>query len=402
MTDHALHVDRVFKKFRRGELHDSLRDLLPAIARRLVGRREVSRLREQDFWALQDISFDVARGEAFGIVGANGAGKSTLLKLISRIMRPDEGAIRVNGRLAALIEIGAGFHPDLTGRENVYLNGTILGLKRAEIRRRFDEIVAFSGLEEFIDTPVKRYSSGMHARLGFAVASHVDSDVLLVDEVLSVGDFVFQRRCLERMRTILGQGTTIVLISHDLQAVTGMCRRAMFLDRGRLSRLGTAEEAVRDYLGSGRRRTDAEAAGDVFVSQVRVRGSDGLRNHFTSGETAHVEVVLMARAPVQVASVGVELTTNEAVQVFGTATDRLGADSLTMRAGEKATVTFALDLHLTTGTYHVGAWLQGRDPRHQDRWEFVNTLFVSSEGGAGGFANLHPRVTVARADPGAR
>jgi hypothetical protein len=200
------------------------------------------------------------------------------------------------------------------------------------------------------------------------------------------------------MRTILRQGTSIVLISHDLQAVTGMCRRAMFLDRGRLSKLGTAEEAVRDYLGSGRPRAGAEASGDVFVSQVRVRGSDGLRNHFISGETVHVEVDVIARAPVPPVSVGIELATNEAVKVFDTATDRLGAETLPVRAGEKVTLTFALDLHLITGTYHLSACIHGGDAgRPHDRWELVNTLFVSSDGGGGGFADLYPRLTVARA-----
>src|SRR5688572_23712848 len=177
MRSLALQVDHVSKRFRRGELHDSLRDLLPAITRKLFGRRSQSSSEKREFWALQDVCFEVERGEAFGIIGSNGAGKSTMLKLLCGIMKPSSGVLKMNGRMSALIEVSAGFHPDLTGRENVFLNGTILGLSRAQIARRFDEIVAFSGLEEFLDTPVKRYSSGMYARLGFSVAAHVDPDI---------------------------------------------------------------------------------------------------------------------------------------------------------------------------------------------------------------------------------
>jgi len=181
MADYAVEVQGVCKKFRRGELHDSLRDLLPSLVRGALRRGPRPELAAREFWALHDVSFAVERGKAFGVVGANGAGKSTLFKLLAGILRPTRGAVAIDGRLSALIEVSAGFHPDLTGRENVFLYGTILGMTRQEIRRRFDEIVAFSGLEEFIDTPVKRYSSGMFARLGFSVAAHVDPEVLLVD-----------------------------------------------------------------------------------------------------------------------------------------------------------------------------------------------------------------------------
>jgi lipopolysaccharide transport system ATP-binding protein len=186
----AIVFDRVWKKYRRGERHDSLRDLLPAAVLRLLRpRRQASELQTEEFWALKDVSFEVGPGEALGIIGPNGAGKSTVLKLLTRILKPTLGACRVTGRVGALIEVAAGFHPDLTGRENIYLQGAILGMKRGEIARKLDEIVAFSGIEDFIDTPVKRYSSGMNARLGFSIAAHVDPEVLLIDEVLAVGDF---------------------------------------------------------------------------------------------------------------------------------------------------------------------------------------------------------------------
>src|SRR6266851_4333534 len=246
-SDIVLRVESVSKKFVRGEIHDSLRDLIPALAARLTGRARATSA-DRDFWALRDVSFELSRGDAFGIIGANGAGKSTMLKLITGIMKPTAGRIHVNGRLSALIEVGAGFHPDLTGRENIYLNGMILGMKRVEIDRKFDAIVEFSGLAEFIDTPVKRYSSGMFTRLGFSVAAHVDPDILIVDEVLSVGDFVFQRKCVERMNAVLASGTTVVFVSHNLRAVADLCPRSLFLERGRVAAIGPTDDVIKAYL----------------------------------------------------------------------------------------------------------------------------------------------------------
>src|ERR1700730_16192353 len=281
----ALQVRNVSKRFARGEMHDSLRDFIPSLFARLAGRARVSSTATREFWALQDVSLELNRGEAFGIIGANGAGKSTILKLITGIMKPTSGQIEVNGRLSALIEVGAGFHPDLTGRENVYLNGCILGMKRQEIARKFDEIVEFAGVAEFMDTPVKRYSSGMYARLGFAVAAHVDPEILLVDEVLSVGDMQFQEKCLNRMREVVKSGTTVIFVSHNLQAVQMLCSRALLLKGGSPAVEGPTTEVLKEYLC-----TPAETPAlnfPTWIGGISLYGRDGgIKASFNPGDKA--------------------------------------------------------------------------------------------------------------------
>ena len=252
--------ERVWKKFNRGERQDSLRDLVPAALKRLRRRPDAASLTQQQFWALQDVSFSVRPGEALGIIGPNGAGKSTTLKLLTRILRPTQGVAQVRGRAGALIEIAAGFHPDLTGRENVFLQGAIMGMRRADILRRFDEIVAFAGVGDFIDTPVKRYSSGMSARLGFAIAAHLEPDALIVDEVLSVGDMAFQRRCVDRMLEIRRAGAAIVFVSHDLSAVGVMCTRALLLGKGTVVSDGSTASVIQTYVERSSQVTPTAAA----------------------------------------------------------------------------------------------------------------------------------------------
>jgi len=246
MTDLVASFSHVSKRFRLGETHDSLRDLIASAGSRLIGRRKESS--RSAFWALDDVNFEVRRGEALGIIGPNGAGKSTALKLLAGILLPEKGRIEVNGRLAALIEVGAGFHGDLTGRENVFLNGAILGMDKRDICNKLDAIVAFAGIERFLDMPVKRYSSGMYARLGFAIAAHVDPDILLVDEVLSVGDAVFRLRCIDRMNELLRGGTTLVFVTHNLDQMQSVCQRAVVIDRGKSVFSGPSREAVAHYL----------------------------------------------------------------------------------------------------------------------------------------------------------
>ena len=247
MGDVAVRFANVSKRFTLGQSHDSLYDLIAAGVGRMLGRRRPGR-DDSTFLSLRDVSFAVERGTAIGIIGPNGAGKSTALKLLAGILRPDGGTITVSGRLSALIEVGAGFHGDLTGRENIFLNGAIMGMNRREIRSKLDAIVAFAGIERFLDMPVKRYSSGMYARLGFSIASHVDPDVLLVDEVLSVGDAVFRLRCLERMQALARGGTTLVFVTHNLDQMQSICNTAVVLDKGVATFQGPSREAVGHYL----------------------------------------------------------------------------------------------------------------------------------------------------------
>jgi lipopolysaccharide transport system ATP-binding protein len=229
--------------------------------------------RRPEFWALKDVSFDVRQGEVLGIIGRNGAGKSTLLKLLSQITAPTKGCLKMKGRVASLLEVGTGFHPDLTGRENVFLNGAILGMARADITRKFDEIVAFAEVEKFIDTPVKHYSSGMYLRLAFAVAAHLEPDILIVDEVLAVGDAAFQKKCLGKMGSVAHAGRTVLFVSHNMPAVEALCHDALWLDSGTLLERGTVEQIVSHYLTSSTVRTTERVWPDLATAP----GNDAVR-----------------------------------------------------------------------------------------------------------------------------
>lgn len=254
MSDLAIRVERLGKKYRirhqQVERYTALRDVIADKARRMFRGSKV-RLGEvpaiEDFWALRDVSFEVKRGEVMGIIGRNGAGKSTLLKILSRITEPTEGRVELDGRIASLLEVGTGFHPELTGRENIYLNGAILGLARAEIRKKFDEIVAFAEVEKFLDTPVKRYSSGMYVRLAFAVGAHLESEILIVDEVLAVGDASFQKKCLDWMREVRESGRTVLFVSHNLGSLLSVCTAGILLDKGAAVGGGDIHSVVKSY-----------------------------------------------------------------------------------------------------------------------------------------------------------
>jgi lipopolysaccharide transport system ATP-binding protein len=259
----VISVRELGKEYKLGaQMHDTLRDQIVALFR--GGKKRAP----EKFWALRDVNFDVEQGDCVGIIGRNGAGKSTLLKILSQITEPTEGEIRIRGRIASLLEVGTGFHPELTGRENTFLNGAILGMTHAEITRKFDEIAAFAEMDAFLDTPVKHYSSGMTTRLAFAVAAHLDPEILIIDEVLAVGDAAFQKKCLGRMSEVARAGRTVLFVSHNMSAVTALCTRGIYLEHGRLKAMGPIQEIADTYL-----RDALPAGGDGSFHRGKTRGS---------------------------------------------------------------------------------------------------------------------------------
>ncbi len=294
MSDLAIEVKGLGKRFEIGTAVGGYMLLTEQISERL--RRRGRRSRTQEFWALQDVDFDVQEGETFGVIGHNGAGKSTLLKILSRITPPTVGEARLRGRVGALLEVGTGFHPELTGRENVFLNGAILNMRRTDIQRRFDEIVEFADVGPFIDTPVKRYSSGMQLRLAFSVAAHLEPEILIVDEVLSVGDVAFQQKCLDRMEGASREGRTIVFISHNLGSVRNLCDRALLLSRGKVAAIGKVGEVVDEYIGeverdlprSLRERENRDGTGELRFVDMHLERDGQVIDSPTSGEDCDI------------------------------------------------------------------------------------------------------------------
>ncbi|MCR4411032.1 MAG: ABC transporter ATP-binding protein [Thermoguttaceae bacterium] len=300
MPDIAVRVENLSKQYRLGEFerYVTLRDSLARtftrsaarLARRFRGNHEPSTINHQPdcIWALRDVSFEVPRGQVLGIIGRNGAGKSTLLKILSRITEPTSGYVEIHGRVGSLLEVGTGFHPELTGRENIFVNGAILGMSRAEIKRKFDEIVEFAGVEKFLDTPVKRYSSGMQVRLAFAVAAHLEPEILVVDEVLAVGDAAFQNKCIRKMEDVARRGRTVLFVSHNMAAVESLCTTAALLDAGKLHALGDVCSIISYYF---RRNSELAADVDLSAHRGRVRGYSPilrrLRITDTNGNLVH-------------------------------------------------------------------------------------------------------------------
>ena len=277
-------------------LRDALSEGGASLWRRLRGQGEggsENTFKSEEFWALRDVSFEVAQGERMGIIGANGAGKSTLLKILSRVTEPTRGQVRIRGRVASLLEVGTGFHPELTGRENVFLNGAILGMRRSEIRRKFDEIVAFAEVERFLDTPVKRYSSGMYVRLAFAVAAHLDPEILIVDEVLAVGDARFQKKSLGKMEAAAKGGTTVVFVSHGMTAVKNLCHTAIVLENGESGPKLPVNSAIGEYLRflEPDREVSFPLVGkDVVIEDFRVTQDGHMRGEYDAGQPLHIRI----------------------------------------------------------------------------------------------------------------
>ena len=361
MATNVIEMRDVSKRYFLGEDHAVGGNLAEAAATRLG---HLLRLRpapaRDDVWSLRGVSLDVAEGEAVGVVGRNGAGKSTLLKVLSRITEPTSGVSRTRGRVGSLLEVGTGFHPELTGRENLYLSGAIHGMSSRRIDSLFDEIVSFAGVERFLDTPVKRYSSGMYLRLAFAVAAHLDADTLLVDEVLAVGDAEFQARCLGRMAEVERSGRTVVFVSHNLDAISRLCRRAIWLDRGQVVKDGTSADVVDAYLGADVHRAGEtllpEGDGVVEVRRVAVTGSDGRPAEvLPRDEPFTIEVDYEVHEHVPGLALAVYLQNLRNVRIV----DESTSDQWPAGRGEPGTyrARLAVPPILNTGDYTVGVWL---------------------------------------------
>ncbi|MFC2023728.1 ABC transporter ATP-binding protein [Chloroflexota bacterium] len=351
--------DEVSKRYRLRAGQTSLREALSSVPGRLLGWRHRA-VPGDSLWALKDVSFEVASGEVLGFVGPNGAGKTTALKLLSRVARPTSGRIMTAGRVSALIELGAGFHPDLTGRENVFLNGVILGLGRAEIARKLDSIISFAGLEEFIDTPVKRYSSGMYVRLGFAVAAHVEPEILLVDEVLAVGDHEFRVKCVDYFRELQAQGVTTVIVSHNRHLIENLCSRVIYLRRGQVGYDGDPTEAWDTYLAAASGglgtvdgvgdRTDGSELAITGVQVLNARGDPSL--YFSPGEPVRVCIEFEVHGHVE-APVFYARLYRDASFIHGTNTARLHVEG-TYEPGDRGTAIIDYEsLNLLEGSYEL-------------------------------------------------
>ncbi len=375
-------VENVSKRFTlHHERPRSFKELVINLFRHSNGARE-------EFWAVRDVSFELSKGETLGIIGSNGAGKSTILKLIARILEPTTGRIGVKGRVSALLELGAGFHPDLTGRENIYLNGSLLGLSRKEMARVFDSIVSFSELERFIDTPVKHYSSGMYMRLGFAIAINVQPDVLLIDEVLAVGDHNFQNKCLDKIKEFKGRGVPVIFVSHDLEAVAKLCARAIWLDEGLVASRGQVDSVIKAYLNTMARQREAQLraqhgqAGrqsrenshgthEIEIVDVRFLDGDGQERFvFETGQKMVARIKYQSRIEVEDPVFGVAIYRDDDLRINGPNTSLSGYKVGWVR-GEGQIDYIIEELPLLAGTYRftVGvfdpAGLQHYDYHHQ-------------------------------------
>ncbi|MBI3881581.1 MAG: ABC transporter ATP-binding protein [Verrucomicrobia bacterium] len=368
-----IEVESLGKSYRishqRRERYSSLRDVLSEKVRGLFRRRsaDAGSTSVEDFWALRDVAFTVQPGEVLGIIGRNGAGKSTLLKILSQITEPSTGRVRLRGRVASLLEVGTGFHPELTGRENIFLNGSILGMTRAEIRRKFDAIVAFAEIEKFLDTPVKRYSSGMYVRLAFSVAAHMEPEILIVDEVLAVGDVGFQRKCMDHMKKLVKSGVTVLMVSHNMFAVKALCGRALVLAGGRLQFDGPAAEGIRLYESDSRLEADPWAVGvigeemsrwPIVIKRVETLDEKGEpRTIFNHGERMRFRIEYELRRPVKFPNfcIGVRRADNVSVCSFSAARDGL-TTPLLERSGTVEMLTAPLRLVAELYSTHVIVW----------------------------------------------
>jgi ABC-type polysaccharide/polyol phosphate transport system ATPase subunit len=400
MNDIVIHAEDLGKLYHLGKAqqrHNTLRDALAAGLRAPLGWfRRGARPTDTNptIWALRDVSFDIKRGDAVGIRGRNGAGKSRLLKILSRITEPTEGGVDIRGRVGSLLEVGTGFHPELTGRENIYLNGAILGMRRSEIMRKFDEIVSFAEIEKFLDTPVKRYSSGMYVRLAFAVAAHLEPEILVVDEVLAVGDLAFQKKCLGKMEDVAGGGRTVLFVSHNMNAIQRLCSSCMMLDQGQLIAYADTAEVVMRYVSTS--SNTVPPADWIDLATMSRRGTG--RAHFTgiwySGDDEAVDYQPYTDGPLEVSLAISSDAPRTAGSIAVTLYDEYGtklvnADTIThgegvsLREGRNIVRIRIRELHLNPGMYRVGLWMADPPSEIYDYAEsaiLIEVVHLESEG----------------------
>jgi ABC-2 type transport system ATP-binding protein len=369
MSNFAVTVENVWKYFR---LYQEKNQYLKSTL--LRGRRA----RYDEFWALKGVDFEIPYGSTFGIIGPNGSGKSTLLKCLAGILSPDKGNVACNGRMAALLELGAGFHPDLSGRENIYLNGAILGMTRSEIDRKLEEIIDFSGLEKFVDTPVKNYSSGMVVRLGFAIATNVDPEILIIDEVLAVGDESFQHRCHEKIESFRQDGRTIILVSHGLMQVAQLCSTVAWLEKGVMKEIGPSYEVISKYTGQSHGaapKTEGEigerwGSHEAEITRVELVDTQGSPVHvLKTGEPVTIQIDYTAHQPITEPVFGVRFTHLHGTNVWGSNTKRMGFKTETLRDSGTISLTIP-ELPILAGTYDLTVALSDNHESHEyDHWE---------------------------------
>ncbi len=354
----AIEFRNVSKKFRKGEKFDSLRDAVPGFVKGLFSIKDNNaNLKDQEFWAVKDVSFELKRGEALGIIGPNGAGKSTILKLLSQILKPTKGDVVINGRLSALIEVGAGFHPDLTGRENIYLSGAIIGMRKREIDSKLDSIIAFSELEDFIDTPVKRYSSGMNVRLGFSVAIHLDPDILLIDEILSVGDFRFQRKSAQKIQEFIRNGIPIIFISHNLPEVMNLCPKAILLNKGEVVKVGESKKVVHDYYKAWGDSNKVEE--EIKIKKAELLSSDSKPAvTLRAGEIYTLRLEFIPDADLSNVAVAFAVKREDGLAIFDSHSDITNSQTFDFRAHTPRVIDISFRVALPEGLYYASVYLQ--------------------------------------------
>ncbi|CAG0942025.1 Teichoic acids export ATP-binding protein TagH [Anaerolineae bacterium] len=405
MTIPPIQFNQVSKQYRLGKGFASLRGIL-------ADRNRKDSHPEQYHWAVKKVSFQVQPGEALGIIGPNGAGKTTILKILSRVTSPTSGEMRVNGRLSALIELGAGFHQDLTGRENIFLNGTILGMRTSEVKARFDQIVDFAGIGKFLDTPVKRYSSGMYARLGFAIAAHVDPQILLVDEVLAVGDYAFQMKCYARMKELRAKGTALIFVSHNLEAVRQVCDRGLVMYRGEAIYQGPSSEAVVAYSNAIRQSArEAQLAAptedglsqlvmtfDAEIMNVSLLDATGqTANVIKSGDLATIAMDVMFHKDVSQPIFSLNIRTPDGRLVYDTTTLWLNIQTPNFCVNERCRVEFVMKLPLLDGEYQIDVDVADSKLSHYyDRLEGALGFWVKSDNSAKGLVDLKAEARITR------